>query len=237
MNRLIPLAPQLWTANDELILALGIRFPVRMTVLRDGEGNLALWSPIAIDDALASELAELGTVRWLVAPNLFHHLYLSDAVARYPGAELVGVRGFGAKRPDLPWSERLLHEGLPIAGVEVLPVEGAPKMEEAVLFHRESGTLVVTDLVFAVREATSFWDRVVFGWVAGTLGRVGQSRLWRWSLTRDRAAAGASVRRMLELPFDRLVMAHGEVVSTGGRAALEEACAWMLAAPPLLRTA
>lgn len=215
-------------------MALGIRFPVRMVVLRDADGGLALWSPIAIDDALAGELAELGPVRWLIAPNLLHHLFLEDAIARYPEATLVGVEGLRDKRPDLPWSATL-DEGLPFeSDAQVFAIDGAPSVQEVALHHPPSASLVVTDLVFAVRRAETFWDRVVFGWVAGTLGDVGQSRVWRWVLTRDRAAAGVSVRRLLELPFDQLIMAHGEIVEEDGREALERACSWMLEAAPAL---
>jgi hypothetical protein len=61
----------------------------------------------------------------------------------------------------------------------------------------------------------------------GTYGRAAQSRVWR-ILTRDRAAAGQSVARILDYDFDRVVMAHGDVIERGGKDAVARAVAWLL---------
>ncbi len=39
---------------------------------------------------------------------------------------------------------------------------------------------------------------------------------------KDKAAVKAGVERILELDFDRITVAHGDVVETGGREALRE---------------
>ena len=54
--------------------------PTRMTALPLQDGGVALVSPIPIDDALAQQVAALGTVRFLIAPNLLHHLHLAAVV-------------------------------------------------------------------------------------------------------------------------------------------------------------
>jgi glyoxylase-like metal-dependent hydrolase (beta-lactamase superfamily II) len=56
----------------------------------------------------------------------------------------------------------------------------------------------------------------------GMWRRFGPSRLIRL-FVRDRAALEQSVRRMLEWDFDRVVVAHGDVLEEGGKRALEEA--------------
>jgi hypothetical protein len=226
MTRLAPLADDLWEARDELRLPGGVVFPVRMTVVRTGE-RLMLWSPIAIDDALAEELAALGEVTDLAAPNCFHHLYLDGAKERYPDARMLGAPGLAEKRSDLSFDGPLADAALG-AEMELLPVDGIPKLNEVLLLHRPSGSLVVTDLVFHVLEAKGLMSWLVFRVLAGTLGHCRQSRLVRWA-TEDRDRYTASVEAVLARDFDRLVVAHGEVIETGGREAL--AAAALLARP------
>ena len=48
-------------------------------------------------------------------------------------------------------------------------------------------------------------------------------------LIRDRAAARASLEQILAWDFDRVVVAHGDVLETGGREALRSGYHWLLA--------
>ena len=41
-----------------------------------GNGDLWLHSPIKANEHLFEEVSKMGTVRWLVPPNLFHHISL-----------------------------------------------------------------------------------------------------------------------------------------------------------------
>ena len=51
----------------------------------------------------ADELRGMGAVTDIVAPNLFHHLGIANAVAAHPQARLWGVAGFERKRKDIAW--------------------------------------------------------------------------------------------------------------------------------------
>jgi len=48
-------------------------------------------------------------------------------------------------------------------------------------------------------------------------------------LIRDRAAARACMERILDWDFDRVIVAHGDVLAHGGREALRRGYAWLLA--------
>jgi hypothetical protein len=63
--------------------------------------------------------------------------------------------------------------------------------------------------------------KVVMG-MMGTRGRLAKSRIWRF-LIKDRAAHQSSLDAILKADFDRLIMAHGEVVEGGARDALAHA--------------
>jgi len=208
--------------------------PARMTALPLAGGGVALVSPIPIDDALASRVEALGPVRYLVAPNLLHHLYLGAAQARWPSARVLAPDSLRAKRPDLT-IDGALEDGLPddlSASVEAVKIDGAPTVDEHVLFHRASATLVVTDLLFHVVRPRGLVAHVAL-WLVGCRGRLAQSRAWRL-FVKDRAAAARSARTLMGLDFDRLVPAHGDVIDLGARPQVERALAWMLSGEALL---
>ena len=206
-------------------------FPARMTALPLPDGGVALVSPIPIDDGLAAELAALGEVRFLIAPNLLHHLYLGDAIRRYPAAAVLAPSGLRAKRPDLRIDGTLDVLPHALTGViDIAAIEGVPSMSEHLLFHRSSRTLVVTDLVFNVAAPRGLMANLVLGLV-GCRARLAQSRTWRF-LVKDRRAAAASAERVLEFPFETLIMAHGDIVSTEARGRLAGALSPMLGREP-----
>jgi hypothetical protein len=57
-------------------------------------------------------------------------------------------------------------------------------------------------------------------------GWFGPHRLIRFAI-RDRGAARRSIDCILEWDFDRIIMSHGAVVASGGRAVLKEAFAFL----------
>jgi hypothetical protein len=214
-------AENLWTAADQLKMPGGVAFPVRMTVVRSTDGSLSLISPIPIDDALAQEIAALGPVTHLLAPNLYHHLYLGAAQARYPGARIMGPLGLSAKQPKLTIAPFALEDG-PFRGELIaLAVDGAPKLAETVFLHAPSRTLVLCDLAFNIEHPPSWKTSMVLS-MMGARGRLAQSRAWNF-IASDKRAAGASCRRMLEWDFDRLIVAHGESIATGAKERLASA--------------
>lgn len=223
MNKLVEIADGVFGVNTEFKLGAGVKLPLRMTVLRDGDG-LALVAPIPIDDALAQELSAHGPVRHLLAPNLLHHAYVAAAQERYPEARALAAPGLADKRKDLSFDGEL-GTGELSEDIRTLHVQGADKLSEVVFLHRPSRTLVVTDLVFNIRDATGM-SKFVLAMMSRALGRVEQSRLCRW-LTTDRDATARSVEDLLALDFDRVVMAHGEVIERDAKAELTAGLWWM----------
>jgi hypothetical protein len=209
------------------ILKFGFRFSTRMTVLPLGSRQLALVSPVPIDAARAAAVEALGDVAFLIAPNLLHHLYLADAVRRYPNALVLAPPGLRAKRPDLR-VDGSLADPLPAelaAAVDVVRIEGAPRVDEFAIHHRATRTLVLTDLVFNVTHPRGWLAHAVL-FLAGCHGRLASSRAWRL-FVQDRTLTRASVARMLALPFSTLVMAHGDVVTESAVARLGQALRWL----------
>ena len=82
----------------------------------------------------------------------------------------------------------------------------------------------MTDCLANFSEAKG-WTRLYLR-VSGALGKPSHTVIHRL-VFRDKKAVRASVERVLEWDFDRIVLAHGNVVETGGREALREAFAWV----------
>jgi hypothetical protein len=74
----------------EYLTVGGVRLPLpfttRMTVVRLSNGDLFLQSPIKFDEALASKLQRMGTIRHLVSPNQFHHAHIGEWSKAFPDA-------------------------------------------------------------------------------------------------------------------------------------------------------
>ncbi len=221
------LAENLWAAEGR-VRFVGLWLSARMVVVRLPDGSLIVHSPIAPDAELMSSVDEQGSVRHVIAPSKYHHLWLSDWAEQYPGARIYGVAGLPEKRPDVTFDELLGDDSpTPWKGVmDQLVFRGLPIFNEVVFFHRPSRTLIVSDLVFHLFEAQSRLAPVLLR-LNGIWKRFGPSRALGMMMKRKRDAAREDIGRILQWDFERVTMAHGRVLESGGRAAIEEAFAFL----------
>jgi hypothetical protein len=226
-----PFAPDFWLVDGPAVTgAAGFRFPTRMAVIRlPGSGGLWVWSPVALTRELREAVDALGPVRHLVAPNALHHTFLAEWADAYPGAVVHAAPGLTE-----PVAGTTLHRTLgdapdpAWAGVlDQVIVRGNRIVTEAVFFHAPSATVLVTDLVQQIPPGWyRGWRSVVARLDLMTAPVPSVPRKFRLATT-DRAAARSAVRRILEWPTERLVMAHGAPLVSGGKQALEQAFRWL----------
>lgn len=222
------LAENLWV-EERSQRFYGLEVGARMTVMRLADGSLLLHSPVSLDPQLRRELDSLGAVRYAVAPNRFHHLYAGEVTKAYPEARLWLAPGVERKRPDLEFVDVLGDEAPEEWHDEVAQIffRGRPFENEVTFLHRPSRTLVLCDLAFNFGPHAPPATRLLLRLVGG-YGRFGPTRLDP-ILIRDRPAARQSFERILAWDFDRVVIAHGEVLEAGGPAALRVGYDWLLA--------
>jgi hypothetical protein len=198
-----------------------------MTVIRLSGGRLLLHSPVTLDPQLRGELDAIGKVAYAVAPNRVHHLHAGEVAQHYPGTRLWIGPGLETKRPDLQY-EAILGDDAPEEWRDEVAqtfFRGRPYENEVAFFHEASRTLILCDLAFNFGPSTATVTR----WLMKSIrsyGHLGPSKLDPW-LIKDRAAARASLERILAWDFDRVVVAHGDVQERGGHPILSDGYAWL----------
>ncbi len=213
---LVSVAPNVWQVRaPSLRLLGGLCMPIATTVLRLADRSLLLYSPVAFDQAQLAALSGLGEVAHIVLPNLWHHLFAKEVIERYPQATVHAAPGLAEKRSDLRIHRELTRtDGVFGDEIDLLVIDGAPSLNEVVLFHRSSGTLVCADLVFNIREPENFMSHVVLA-MTGVGGKLAQSRMWRFAV-KDRARARASIEQLLSWNVQRIAPVHGDAVEIRG---------------------
>lgn len=198
---------------------LGLELGTRMTVL-ELDGRLLLHSPVAAPSSL---LESLGEPRWVLAPNLMHHLYAGPWLEA--GIEGWAAPGLPDKRPDLPFAGVIEGSTHPFGSdIATHSLRSFGVTNEVLVLHRPTRTLIVTDLVFNIAKTAPWLTRVGMRCAGGYPGcRV--TLLERLGM--DRAAAREDLAVIANWDFDRVILAHGEVIERGGKQAIVEAFRWL----------
>jgi hypothetical protein len=211
-DTLTPFAENIWTIESSLPV-LGSRMGLRSTLIRHASGQLTMISPVKMSEKLRAQIAVLGEVENIVAPNGFHHLYVPAARRAFPEAKAYASPALFKKRPDIAWTGEIPLHGFH-SDLLVTRLEGQPAFQEHVFFHTPSKTLIVTDLVFNLGRLPG-WGSLLFR-LFGTYNRPAISRLF-WLFTRDKALMRESLKSILAWPFESIVMAHGEPIRAEAR--------------------
>lgn len=226
---LTPFGEGLWLAEGaEVAGGMGFLYPTRMAVIRLAAGGLVVWSPVALTEPLRRDLAELGPVRHIVAPNRLHNLFVAEWQRAFPAATTHVAPGLPERCPDLAYDARLSDTPPPDWEEEMDQILFPNRIAtEAVFFHRPSRTALFTDLLQCMPPGRFRGWR---GLVARLDGMTGTSpqvpRKFRLAMT-DRTAARSARDRILGWAPERVVMAHGTPVETGGTAAIARAFRWL----------
>ncbi len=197
---------------------MGLPLGRQIVVVRLPAGGLWVHSPIPVTDELRRELAALGPVRHVMAPNLWHDECLREFQAEHPQAHFHAAPGLAARKRDVRFGAELSDTPHPewAEVIEQHLVRGMPAMNEVVFFHRPSRSLILADLAFNFGPEGPWW----FRWMMRGYGcweRLGPTRLEKLMM-RDRAAVRESIGRLLEWDFARVIVGHGHNVETDARA-------------------
>ncbi|HVA26914.1 MAG TPA: DUF4336 domain-containing protein [Candidatus Baltobacteraceae bacterium] len=224
-----PFAESLWTVATP-VRFVGTWFPHVMTVVRLTSGEIVLHSPCRMSAELADDIARIGTVAHIVAPNWFHDLYLNDYRARYSTATFWGPALLQRQRPSLidqrldedarpPWFEEMPH----------VQLTGLLTFDECIFFHKPTQTLIVADFLMnaSAQKDAPILTRLGYAFF-GLNGNVKVFPILRWFGRANRASLRRAARTILAWNPARLVVGHGTPTSDAVPDRLRSALAYLL---------
>lgn len=186
-----------------------MKLPVKMILIKVSSG-VVLISPLPDLEKFLPLVNNFGEVTDIVAPSLFHHLGIKKAIENFPKAQLWGVKGIEKKCPGLSWKfidEKTWPYSLELS---LHPLKGMPKVNEVDFFHKQSKSLIVTDLCFNFTNGKGFGYWFVFN-IFGTYKKFAISRLFL-KMVQDQILFEDSIHKILELDFEKIIIPHGENV-------------------------
>ncbi|MBV8451758.1 MAG: DUF4336 domain-containing protein [Deltaproteobacteria bacterium] len=225
------IADDLWVAEQPLRY-LGVALTTRMTIVRLADGALMVHSPIHLTNELRAATARAGRVRFIVAPNRFHHLSIADWQKANPDVQTFCAPGLDTKRADLKFTG-ILGDNPPAAWAAEIDqafMRAFPPLNEIVFFHRKTRTLIFTDLLFNITRHDSAYARFLLR-LDGAFHGPAIPRSFMLLLRRRRVECAAFLQRLLSWDFDRAILAHGDIIENDAKAAIERA--WQFAQPAM----
>lgn len=222
LGTLKPVAERIWVVDGPAVTCRRMPISTRATVVQLSGGDLWVHSPTGLGDGLKDELAALGPVAHLVAPNWDHNLFLEDWRAAYPQAQVWAVSGEGARGPGVDFDHALGAQTPWMSEIAHLIVGGSRTYRETVFCHRPSATLIVADLIQNFDTARlPAWMRPMI-WLAGTDDSDGKMP-YLMRRRYDSAELGKSIEHMIDWAPRRLILSHGDWFESGAVRELERA--------------
>lgn len=217
MNQLLEYEPgQIW------ILEYPVRFGGmdlfgRTTIIRLENGELLVHDPCVVNEKIKSRIDELGTVKYIIAPGTYHHLYVKDFQASYPDAETFLCPGLESKRPDLQF-DWLLGNKADSRWADVLEqvlIQGTRHITEVAFYHKPSGTLILVDLLENIGDdyrheagfLLKFYWKVIFHMWNNPKAAPEYQLGWG-----DKQIVRSGLEKILSWDAKRLILSHGETI-------------------------
>lgn len=235
LNCLKPVADDIWIVDGPSIRFYGMGFSTRMTVVRLANGDIWLHSPTKISDALKAEVAALGPVRHLIAPNWIHYAYISEWQRAFPDTRAYAAPGVMARAKKHGMKIRFdedLSQSAPDAWagqIKQMIVEGSKIHREAVFFHDASRTLILTDLIENFEPDKLGWFLRILTRIGGIQDPDGQMpRDMRMTFAKNIGQLKAAVEQMIDWGPERIILAHGRWYDRDAVAELKRSFRWVL---------
>lgn len=224
----------LWVAEQEQKF-MGLEVGTRMTVVRLSNKSILLISPIRIDVKLKQQLDELGEVKYLIAPNLFHYSYIAECQKIYADAQTISPPGLTNKNPDLKidivFTEDAIAfnselEYLHLAGFQIFVVPKIRAANEIVFYHPQTKTLIITDSAFNLDNSFPIATQIV-GRLMGSYQVLKPSWLEKVAIKNPQLLQ-QSISQVMTWDFKRVFMAHGKIVEDNAKEQLAAGYQWLL---------
>lgn len=223
----------------------------RGTLVKLQTGNVAVFSPVAFTPDVKAKVQSMGPIKYIVAPDIEHHIFISTWAAEYPEAEIIAMEGLPEKREADPATKGTKFTHI-FSQRNKLDMHITPEFDEEfsyeyfhshvnkelVFLHKPTRTMIQADLLFNL-PATEQYSQTglnarsgiltkLFGSIMNTRGDMIWQRRFLWYMAggKDRPGFAESAKRTKSWDFDRIIPCHGDVIETGGKSIFDKATAW-----------
>jgi len=239
---LTQVAEDVWV-YDGTINASGLPLPTRMTVVRLSSGELLLHSPMRYSPVLRGELERLGRIKYLVASNTAHWMFLRAWQTVVPDALTFAAPGL-ARRNQVRRAgvriDRDLDDGTPAEWADDLAtvLVSAPFFSEVELFDKRTRTLILTDIVQNLDPKAFPRPVRLVAHLLGVTKPDGRAPIYlRLLLHLGGRSVRSAARRLVGFAPEKVIFAHGEWFDNQGTARLRRSLRWLLPASDSGRSA
>jgi hypothetical protein len=231
----------------------------RGTIVKLTSGNLAVFSPVALTPEVEARIKTLGTgkIAYIVAPDIEHHIFISEWARAFPDAKLIGPEGLPEKRAkandDKIGNEpffKVFSKATKLttkiteefdADFEYEYVEPHPN-KEIVFFYKPDRVLIQADLMFnlppteqysRVTDPEQLKEGVLSRIFAGLQNPAGEATgmkrvMWYLFSRADRTSFNESMQRIDTWNFDTMIPCHGDTLVGNGKEVFEKVFEWHL---------
>jgi len=219
----------LWIFSTPFLRFNLVPFGGRSTAIKLQSGGVWILASTPLNEVTKAKLTELGSIEYIVAPDVEHHLFLKDYKAAYPEAKLIGVKDHVQK-----YEGRLKFDGAYGADAEGTKYGYEDEIEavyfpahqnkDVAFFHKESQTLIEADLLFNLpakeqhsKSGFNLLSSLSLTPYGGFHKRIAKG------LSTDDASFKKSATAVAQWDFKRIIPCHGDVIETDGNKAWREA--------------
>lgn len=222
------LGNNIWYVDGDSVPFYTLPYTTRMVIVRLADNSLWIHSPIKLTQDLVNQVDALGQVRFLIAPNKLHHLFLKDWQQHYPATAVYGTEQVSQKRSDIQFDGILTSDvTLPWENdIQQCLFTGSKAMQECVFFHRDSKTLIVTDLIENFSPDAFPPIKRFLAKISGVVAPNGKMPIdWRLSFNKD--VAREHMQHIISWQPEKIVMAHGLIIEDHAVSFLEKSFSWL----------
>lgn len=198
---------------ESIVSMPGMHLPVVSPLIHLSQANILISPGSQLTE---TQLSGQSTITDIVAPNLLHSAGIPQVHRLFPQANIWGTAKIQKIKEHIPWSQKLSTDSWNFQKeLPCFEIKGIPAVEEYCFLHRESRTLILTDLCFNMLEGEGlgFW---IFTHLFGTYKKFATSRLFT-SAIKDKEAFIKSIREILDQDFENIIVSHGSPVIGNGK--------------------
>ncbi|RKF54464.1 hypothetical protein GcM3_209016 [Golovinomyces cichoracearum] len=250
-------SPEITTISGPFERYGKVKIGYRATIVEYSKGKLAVFSPCPLTSTVINEINGRN-VRFLIAPDLEHHIFIQSWKQSFPEASLIGPKSLYDKRVSMHKKDKNI---LPLQWYALYTAANKQNMhieenfdkvfdcefidghinQEMVYLHKPSKTLIQADLIWnlpakeqysLVEHKSSNSQRYLSSIVSKMLNINGSAigqRVISWYLfAKNRESFNLSIKRIQTWDFENIIPCHGDLISGNGKEIFNKLMKWHL---------